>query len=277
MDNDARVGFTVPEDNHGGEVTEVGETLIRRWLYPFHARFWYPLTTRYLSGDDAVFINWGYEEDPPMGLPLEATDEPHRYAIQLYHRTATQVDLAGKRVLEVSCGHGGGASYLMRTLAPASYTGLDLNRAGIDFCRQKHKLPGLDFVCGNAEDLPFADESFDVLINIEASHCYPHFDRFLNEVRRVLRPGGHFLYADVRARNFIATWEQELAAAPLRLVTEKVINEEVALGLEKNLPQLRELSRRVPAFLVNGLYGAARRGLQNRGDSYRMYHLTTAT
>ena len=69
-------------------------------------------------------------------MPLRAADEPDRACIQLYHRAATQVDLSGKRVLEVGCGHGGGASYLMRTLHPASYTGLDLNPAGIAFCQK---------------------------------------------------------------------------------------------------------------------------------------------
>ena len=44
-----------------------------------------------------------------MALPLAESEEPDRYFIQLYHRVATQVDLTGKRVLEVSCGHGGGA------------------------------------------------------------------------------------------------------------------------------------------------------------------------
>lgn len=58
-----------------------------------------------------------------MALPLAASDEPNRAHINLYHRTATQADLTGKRVLEVSCGHGGGASYLMRTVAPASTPG----------------------------------------------------------------------------------------------------------------------------------------------------------
>ena len=134
-----------------------------------------------------------------MGLPLAASDEPNRYGIQLYHRTATQADLSGKQVLEVSCGHGGGASYLVRTLRPASYTGLDLNADGIAFCRKRHNLPGLDFVHGDAESLPFADESFDAVINVEASHGYPDFPRFLAEVARVLRPGGHFLYADFRS------------------------------------------------------------------------------
>jgi hypothetical protein len=73
------------------------------------------LTTKYLLplgtrqvGDDVVFFNFGYEEDPPMALPLSAPDEPNRYCIQLYHVTAAQVDLTGKKVLEISCGAGGG-------------------------------------------------------------------------------------------------------------------------------------------------------------------------
>lgn len=144
-------------------------------------------------------------------------------------------------------------------------------------CRQTHNLPGLDFVCGNAEDLPFPENSFDAVINIESSHCYPRFARFLGEVNRVLRPGGDFLYADVRAHHFIGAWEQELGTAPLRLVSETDISEQVARGLEKNLPQLRELSRRVPTFLVDSLYGTARRGLQEGRDSYRVYHLATST
>jgi hypothetical protein len=59
--------------------------------WTFFAKYYYPLATRYFSGDDLVFINFGYEEAPPMGLPLEASDEPDRYFIQLYHRTATHI------------------------------------------------------------------------------------------------------------------------------------------------------------------------------------------
>jgi hypothetical protein len=104
-----------------------------------------PLGTRQV-GNDVVFPNFGYEEDPPMALPLEPSDEPNRYCIQLYHVTAPQVDLTGKKVLEVSCGAGGGASYMMRTLSPACYTGLDLNPVSIDLARKSHNVPGLDFV-----------------------------------------------------------------------------------------------------------------------------------
>jgi hypothetical protein len=33
--------------------------------------------------DDVQFLNWGYEEDPPLGLPLDASDEPNRRKIFL--------------------------------------------------------------------------------------------------------------------------------------------------------------------------------------------------
>jgi ubiquinone/menaquinone biosynthesis C-methylase UbiE len=205
--------------------------------------------TRLLGEDGWLFFNYGYEEDPPMALPLAASDEPHRFFIQLYHRTASQVDLSGKRVLEVSCGHGGGASYIARTLHPASYTGLDLNPAGIEFCRERHNLAGLDFLHGDAENLPFGDEAFDAVVNVEASHLYPHFSRFLAEVVRVLRPGGHFLYADFRRRQGVAEWEAALADAPMRLLAHEVIDGQVLRGNEKNAPRKHDLiNRHKPAI-----------------------------
>lgn len=232
-----------------------------------------------MGADEMLFINWAYEEDPPMALPLTASDEPDRYYIQLYHTTATQVDLRGKEVLEVSCGHGGGASYLVRSLHPAAYTGLDLNPKGISFCRNRHALPGLDFVQGDAEDLPFSDRSFDVVLNIEASHHYPHFRKFLAEVARVLRPGGFFLYADLRALHLVDQWEADLSASPLRLVSQRAIDDEVRRGLEKNSPRLEEIiGRRVPGLLqgfarsqagVQG--GRLYRGVEAGLFSYRVY------
>jgi SAM-dependent methyltransferase len=251
-------------------------------LVKLSTKYVYPLATR-LMGDDVLFMDWAYQEDPPMDLPLAASDEPNRAHIQLYHRTATQADLGGKQVLEVSCGRGGGASYLVRTLRPASYTGLDLNRNGIAFCQERHDLPGLDFVQGTAEDLPFDDESFDAVLNVEASHLYLQFPRFLAEVVRVLRPGGHFLYTDVRPRARIAEWEAALAEAPLRMISERVINEEVMRGIEISqqnmLAILGPVTRRAPAFLgdlarrANDLRASTfHQALQSGENSYRMYY-----
>ena len=75
-------------DNVGASlVYRIGSTATYKKLF----RYWYPLMTKRLGqGDDVQFLNWGYEEDPPLALPLDAADEPNRYSIQLYHQTATQ-------------------------------------------------------------------------------------------------------------------------------------------------------------------------------------------
>jgi fatty-acid O-methyltransferase len=232
------------------------------------------------ADDDVLFMNWAYEEDPPMGIPLEAADEPHRYPIQLYHATATQNgDLAGKQVLEVGCGQGGGASYLTRALKPASYVGLDLNATGIEFCRRRHQVPGLDFIQGNAEELPYPSESFDAVVNVESSHFYPHFERFLSEVKRVLRPGGAFLYTDVRQWFQCEQWEADLNAAGMRMVSGREINTEVLRGMELNTPQWEAVwDRMVPGFLKPVGNAPAKgtqiyRDIESGKQSYRMYCL----
>lgn len=245
------------------------------------SKYGYSLMTRRLGDEEVRFLNWGYEEDPPMALPLDPADEPDRYCIQLYHRVATQIDLTGKQVLEVSCGHGGAASYIMRTLHPASYTGLDLNPAGIAFCQRTHQLPGLSFVHGDAENLPFENQSLDAVINVEAAHLYPDYPRFLAEVVRVLRPGGSFLYADLRAAQHIAKWEEQLADSALRVVSEEEINAQVLRGLEKNSARYQDIiDRHTPALLRRvGRDIAVTKGsplyddVANGKISYRLYHL----
>jgi SAM-dependent methyltransferase len=242
-------------------------------------QLWYPFLTRRLHREGVLFLNYAYEEEPPMGIPLAPGDEPDRACIQLYHHVATQVELCGKDVLEVSCGHGGGASYLTRTLQPKSYTALDLNPAGINFCQQRHRVGGLNFVQGDAENLPFEPETFDAVINIEASHCYPDFPRFLDEVARVLRPGGHFLYADFRFADSMAGWEKAIATAPLKMLCQRNINAEVLRGMDRNSQRSQDLvARHLPRFLHNlgadfaGVKGSrVHKALKSGELSYRSY------
>jgi len=213
-------------------------------------QLWYPYLTRRLRSEEVLFLNYAFETDPPVGLKLDPADEPNRACIQLYHHVATQVDLQGKNVLEVSCGHGGGASWLTRTLHPASYTGLDLNPTGIAFCKKRHQVPGLRFVQGDAQSLSFPPQTFDAVINVEASHCYPDFPGFLSKVARVLKTGGHFLYADFRFRDQWAEWEQAIAQAPLDIVQTRDIRPEVLRGMETNAARSEALiCQRLPKFL----------------------------
>ena len=213
-------------------------------------QIWYPYLTRRLRSEEVLFLNYAFETDPPVGLPLEPGDEPNRACIQLYHHVTTQVDLRGKDVLEVSCGHGGGASWLTRTLHPASYTGLDLNPTGIAFCKKRHQVSGLRFVQGDAQTLPFPPQTFDAVINVEASHCYPDFPGFLAKVARVLKTGWHFLYADFRFRDQWAEWEKAIDNAPLEIVQTRDIRPEVLRGMEINAARSEALiCQRLPKFL----------------------------
>ena len=220
------------------------------WIRKAIWRAWYPFLTQRLKGEGVFFLNYAFEEEPPMGIALPPADEPNRACIQLYHHVASQVTLCGNEILEVSCGHGGGAAYVARTFRPRRYTALDLNPAAIRFCQEYHRLDSLVFQPGDAEHLPFVADSFDAVINVEASHCYPDFQRFLAEVARVLRPGGHFLYADFRFADARADWEQALASCPLKIERERTINAEVLRGMDQNSARSLELIRRhLPKFL----------------------------
>jgi ubiquinone/menaquinone biosynthesis C-methylase UbiE len=214
-----------------------------------------------------------------MGIPLLPADEPYRACIQLYHHVAMQVELGGKNVLEVSCGHGGGASYLSRTLQPKSYIALDLNPAGINYCKKRHHIDRLNFVQGDAENLPFEPNTFDAVINIEASHCYPTFPRFLAEVARVLRPGGYFLYADFRFADCQTEWEKAIATTPLKILHTRNINAQVLRGMNHNSARSQELvARHLPKFMHSlgrdfaGITGSRVHNALSSGElSYRSY------
>jgi hypothetical protein len=47
----------------------------------FINKYWYPSLTRRLDAEDLTCLNDSYEEDPPMGLSLAASDEPNRFGI----------------------------------------------------------------------------------------------------------------------------------------------------------------------------------------------------
>jgi ubiquinone/menaquinone biosynthesis C-methylase UbiE len=128
-------------------------------------------------------MNYGYAglESELNPLRLIAGDEAERYCVQLYHYAAAPIDLRDKDVVEVSCGRGGGSSYVKRYLNAKSVTGIDLSANQIEFCRRVHKVPGLRFVQGAAEDIPLPDECFDAIINIEASCLYQDTAKFFKE------------------------------------------------------------------------------------------------
>ena len=139
-------------------------------------------------------LNYGFSSEPENSV-IPAT-EPEFYCLRLYEHTVRDTPLAGRDVLEVSCGRGGGASFVSRTFAPDRYLGVDLSEENVRLARARAARTGLSFATGNAEQLELPAASFDVVVNVEASHLYDDRTRFFAEVARVLRPGGYFCYTD---------------------------------------------------------------------------------
>jgi len=104
----------------------------------------------------------------------------------------------GQRVLDVACGPG----FLTRAFARsgARATGIDATEAFLEFARAEARDEGLstvEFRAGDAERLPFDDESFDVVACRAAFHHFPRPARVLGEMARVCRRGGRVLVADM--------------------------------------------------------------------------------
>ena len=147
------------------------------------------------ASQDFAFMNYGFA---PLGAELAASGEPEKYCLQLYRHLIGGTALAGKRVVEVSCGRGGGAAHVASTYKPASYTGIDISEKNLALAANRFgDVSNLRFQQGNAESLPLADSSCDVVLNVEASHLYDNPDRFFVEARRILAPGGVFLHVDL--------------------------------------------------------------------------------
>lgn len=202
---------------------------LRRWCW---RRFY-----RTLSSDpersDLKLMNFGYRTlggEPLCKLSPER--ERYRHQIQLYHLVAKRAGVTGRDVLEVSSGRGGGCSHVMRALRPRSMVGVELSDEAVAFARREFGESGLEFRQGDAEDLPFGDESFDVVLNVEASHCYGSFARFLREAHRVTRPGGRLSFCDLRLAREIAATRRALASSGFDLLEERLLTESVVAALD---------------------------------------------
>ena len=154
-------------------------------------RWWYQRLGKRAHDSGWTFMNYGFKNQSILNL--EPGDESDRVFIQLYHHIASQLPIKDQTILEVGSGRGGGASFISRYHHPKSVTGIDYSKSAIKLSNKLHSsVDRLVFKVGDADNLPFEDSAFGAVLNIESSHCYGNMERFLDEVYRVIKPGGYF-------------------------------------------------------------------------------------
>ncbi|HEV2883457.1 MAG TPA: class I SAM-dependent methyltransferase [Pyrinomonadaceae bacterium] len=117
--------------------------------------------------------------------------EAHRYTKEWHIPIAADFAQArGLKVLEIGCGLGTDGAQFAR--AGADYTGVDLTDAAVDLARRHFEHAGIPgkFQTADAEKLEFPDASFDLVYSHGVLHHTPETQKAIDEIHRVLRPGG---------------------------------------------------------------------------------------
>lgn len=111
-------------------------------------------------------------------------------------------ELAGRDVLEIGLGYG---SVSQRIALVANFTGLDIAAGPINWTNHRMRLFGLNGSVkqGSILDAPFEQSSFDAVISIGCLHHTGNIARALDEVHRVLRPGGRVTIMVYNACNYL--------------------------------------------------------------------------
>ncbi len=108
-------------------------------------------------------------------------------------------------LLDCGCGPAPMLTLLHEKYPEKHYTGIDLTPKMIEVAKAKN-MEGVELVVGDCENLPFAPESFDVVICCESFHHYPNVQDFFDSVYRVLRPGGRLILRDMTMDNGAVRW-----------------------------------------------------------------------
>lgn len=225
-----------------------------RWIRVPLWRYWHAKMIGWDTDYQALkFMNYGYAPIDAPDLDLQPEDQHERFGAHLYHIAVSHVDVSDTEILEVSSGRGGGASYIARYLKPRRYVGLDISDKNVEACSRIYGEQGnLSFVEGQAESLPFPDDSFDHVVSVEASRAYGDIMAFFAEVRRVLRPGGTFLLTDMRWHEDMVVLKQQIQEAGFEIETEVNIAPNVVRALERDNERKVELmKKRVPKMFLS--------------------------
>lgn len=195
-------------------------------------------------------IDWGETATNNYGFAPAPGTHPECFQHQLYRELLRRFQAKHPlephlRLVEVSCGRGGGLNAFLAA-APGAFdaTGIDVADSAIDFCRRTYgESERLHFVQASALHLPFPDGSVDVVLNVEASNDYGDRAAFFAEVARVLKKGGIFLYTDTFRPGRATEMKQQLKVAGFEARFDD-ITPNVVEACRLDTPRRRELIAR---------------------------------
>lgn len=146
-------------------------------------------------------VHWGHWPDPDQAQGT--FDDFAAAAETMCVRVCDSANVrSGQRILDVGCGLGGTLASLNERFSDLDLTGLNIDQRQLDYAREHVKVSPsnrLTWTQGDACNMPFEDGSFDVVTALECAFHFESRERFLCEVKRVLRPGGRFALCDLMA------------------------------------------------------------------------------
>jgi ubiquinone/menaquinone biosynthesis C-methylase UbiE len=119
-------------------------------------------------------------------------------------------------ILEIGCGQGAGAKIIYDLFRPTEYVGIDLDPKMVDRARRRQRgLGNAQFLQGDAAQLPFADDSFDLAVDFGIIHHIPNWQAALSELRRTLKKNGELFFEELP----VETWERGIGK-PLKKILD---------------------------------------------------------
>ncbi|MDZ7304062.1 MAG: class I SAM-dependent methyltransferase [candidate division KSB1 bacterium] len=122
----------------------------------------------------------------------------------------------GGRILDAGCGFGGTAMVLAKRFPDCEIVGIDLSEPLLHLANMNLQANGLEqrvkFELGDVERIPYADQSFDVVLSLNMVHIVEDPVQMLNEIERVLAPDGFLFIVDLR-RSWLGIVEKEIKSA----------------------------------------------------------------
>ena len=164
----------------------------------------------------------------------------------LVERIRALLNKSNPTILDVGCGTGANLK-MLATLGKAE--GVDISPQAVEFCRQR----GLDSVkLGAAEQLPFENDSFDIVTSLDVIEHLDDDVAGLREMRRVLRPDGHLLLF-VPAFMFLWGVQDDVSNHRRRYTLPSLLKAVEAAGFDVEWSSYANISFFLPVLVVRSV------------------------